>query len=387
MNEQTQRFYTFGEFKIEKTERLLTRRGEVVPLPPKAVELLFVLLENNNRVVTKEELMNLVWADSFVEEANLSRNVFLLRKVLGDGKNGDEKFIETIPKRGYRFAANVTETNGIESIEIITHERTRSHIVIEEEIETSDAPIQESETKTRRLESPERILKPRENIWRRRGAIVLTAASLAVIGAAAFGRFAFFKENKAAALKPAKTFTLVTNSGKASNASISPDGKFIAYGENYERGEGVIYVRQIDTNREVKLLEPGERTFGGTAFSPDGAFIYYVVYDKHDPHGALYRIPVLGGIATRVLPNFGSMFTFSPDGLRVAFYRKNYERKEVSIMIAALDGSSEQVILTRPFSEAILSAIAAWSPDGKTIAFGAGVERTPDKVHLDVKLY
>ena len=138
MNEQTQHFYTFGEHKIEKKERLLTRNGEVVPLPPKAVELLFVLLENNNRVLTKVELMNLVWADSFVEEANLSRNVFLLRKVLGEGKNGDEKFIETIPKRGYRFAANVTETNGDETIEITAHERTRSHIVIEEEYEVEE---------------------------------------------------------------------------------------------------------------------------------------------------------------------------------------------------------------------------------------------------------
>jgi len=388
MNEQTQRFYTFGDYKIEKTERLLTRKGEVVPLPPKAVELLFVLLENNNHIVTKEELMNLVWADSFVEEANLSRNVFLLRKVLGEGENGGEKYIETIPRRGYRFAANVAETNGEESIEIIAHERTRSHIVIEEETEIDDAPIQEGEAGARRLETAKQSLKPREKVRRqRRGAIVLSAASLAVISAAVFGWFAFFKENKSSASKPATTFTLVTNSGKVSNASISPDGKFIAYGENYERGEGVIYVRQTDTNREVKLLEPGKRTFGGTAFSPDGAFIYYVVYDKQDPHGALYRIPVLGGVATRVLPNFGSMFSFSPDGSRVAFYRKNYELKEESIMIAALDGSGEQAILTRPFSEAILSATAAWSPDGKTIAFGAGLERTPDKIPLDVKLY
>ncbi|MBA3631559.1 MAG: PD40 domain-containing protein [Acidobacteria bacterium] len=385
MSEQTQHFYTFGEYKIEKTERLLTRRGEVVPLPPKAVELLFVLLESNNHILTKDELMNLVWADSFVEEANLSRNVFLLRKVLGEGKNG-EKFIETIPKRGYRFAANVTETNGDEAIEIIAHERTLAHIVIEEEIETSDAPEKIVETETRQL-TPEQTLKARNSWFQQYRAIVLPTVLLAIVGAAVSGWFAFFSESKSAALKPAKTFTLVTNSGKASNASISPDGKFIAYGENYERGEGVIYVRQIDTNREVKLLEPGERTFGGTAFSPDGAFIYYVVYDKQDPHGALYRIPVLGGVATRVLPNFGSMFTFSPDGLRVAFYRKNYERKEESIMIAALDGSGEQAILTRPFSEAVLSAIAAWSPDGKTIAFGAGVERTPDKIHLDVKLY
>src|SRR5687767_11237686 len=98
MDKQLRHFYEFGDYRIEKTERLLMRQGEVVPLPPKAVDLLFVLLENNNHVVTKEELMERVWADSFVEEANLSRNVFLLRKVLGESETGG-KFIETIPRR------------------------------------------------------------------------------------------------------------------------------------------------------------------------------------------------------------------------------------------------------------------------------------------------
>ena len=133
MSEQIRHFYEFGDYRIEKTERLLTRRGEVVPLPPKAVELLFVLLENNNHVVNKEELMERVWADSFVEEANISRTVFLLRKVFGE--NVGERFIETIPRRGYRFAAHVAETNGEEVIEITAHERTRSHIVFEETFE------------------------------------------------------------------------------------------------------------------------------------------------------------------------------------------------------------------------------------------------------------
>jgi DNA-binding winged helix-turn-helix (wHTH) protein len=138
MSEQPRHFYEFGDYRIEKTERLLTRRGEIVPLPPKAVELLFVLLENNNHVVTKEELMERVWADSFVEEANLSRIVFLLRKAFGEGQTEGGKFIETIPRRGYRFAARVAEIDGAEAIEITAHERTRAHIVIEEEYEAEE---------------------------------------------------------------------------------------------------------------------------------------------------------------------------------------------------------------------------------------------------------
>src|SRR5215204_6430163 len=100
MNRPVQQYYEFDQYRLGTTERLLTRSGEVVSLPPKAVELLFALVENHSHLVTKQELIERIWPDSFVEEANLSRNIFLLRKVFnGDGKS----FIETYPRRGYRF--------------------------------------------------------------------------------------------------------------------------------------------------------------------------------------------------------------------------------------------------------------------------------------------
>jgi DNA-binding winged helix-turn-helix (wHTH) protein len=133
MTQQTQRIFEFGEYRFEAGERLLKRGDEVVPLPPKAIELLTVLLESGGRVMSKEELMGLVWADAFVEEANLSHNIFLLRKALTDSKNGS-KFIETSPRRGYRFVANVLQSNETPNL-TIAHERTISHIVVEEEIE------------------------------------------------------------------------------------------------------------------------------------------------------------------------------------------------------------------------------------------------------------
>ena len=87
------------------------------------------------------------------------------------------------------------------------------------------------------------------------------------------------------------TVTRVTNSGKMLCSTISPDGKLIAYAQNYTSGTGSLYVRQVNSNHEVQLLEPGQRIFGATAFSPDSAHIYFVVYDKRDPEGALYRVP------------------------------------------------------------------------------------------------
>ncbi len=107
MNKQPSH-YEFGPYRVAVNDRLLLRDGEIVPLTPKALELLLVLVENSGRVLNKEELMRRVWADSFVEEANLSRNIFTLRKALGGNSNGNQ-YIETIPKRGYRFVAPVRE--------------------------------------------------------------------------------------------------------------------------------------------------------------------------------------------------------------------------------------------------------------------------------------
>lgn len=129
MSQQAKHFYEFGAYRIDTLDHLLLRNGEVVPLPPKTFDLLLVLVESNGRVLTKEELMKQVWPDTFVEEANLSHHVFTLRKALGE--DGEGKYIETIPRRGYRFVASVAEVRD-ESDEVIVAERTLSRIVIEQ---------------------------------------------------------------------------------------------------------------------------------------------------------------------------------------------------------------------------------------------------------------
>ena len=98
--------YEFGDFRLDASERLLSRRGATVPLTPKAVDLLLALVEQPGRLLDKEILLKTVWPDTFVEENNLADNIFKLRRVLGDGEHGS-RFIETVPKRGYRFVADV----------------------------------------------------------------------------------------------------------------------------------------------------------------------------------------------------------------------------------------------------------------------------------------
>lgn len=131
--------YGFGSFRVDVAERLLLTGEKPITLPPKVFDTLVVLIENSGHVLSKEELMQQVWQDSFVEENNLAQNISVLRKVLGE--NNELKFIETVPKRGYRFVSPVQVI--VEEKETMIHERTRATIVIEEEIddEEDETPI------------------------------------------------------------------------------------------------------------------------------------------------------------------------------------------------------------------------------------------------------
>jgi len=125
----TQRFYLFDGFRVDASERLLFKDNREVSLTPKVFDTLLVLLENSSHVLTKKELMEQVWPDSFVEENNLAQNISILRKALSEGKEG-EPYIQTVPKRGYRFVADVRTTGGDDE-SVIVRERIRARIVVE----------------------------------------------------------------------------------------------------------------------------------------------------------------------------------------------------------------------------------------------------------------
>ena len=108
MSQKTKPFYAFGPFLLDVSEGLLTLDSKPVPLAPKAFEALVILVEKAGHLVDKDDLMKRLWPDSFVEEANVAKHVSLLRKVLSEATNGRE-YIETVPKRGYRFVVEVRE--------------------------------------------------------------------------------------------------------------------------------------------------------------------------------------------------------------------------------------------------------------------------------------
>jgi DNA-binding winged helix-turn-helix (wHTH) protein/TolB-like protein/Tfp pilus assembly protein PilF len=107
--------YEFGRFRLKTAERILLREGEPVPLTPKVFDILITLVENRGQVVAKDDLMKRVWPSTYVEEGNLTQNISLLRKALGESPGGVQ-FIETVPRRGYRFVADINEAwDGVSS--------------------------------------------------------------------------------------------------------------------------------------------------------------------------------------------------------------------------------------------------------------------------------
>jgi len=114
MSQQDDHCYEFGRFRLKTAERVLLREGELVPLTPKVFEILVTLVEHGGQVVAKDDLMKRVWPNTFVEEGNLTQNISLLRKALGETPGGVQ-FIETVPRRGYRFVAETNESWGSET--------------------------------------------------------------------------------------------------------------------------------------------------------------------------------------------------------------------------------------------------------------------------------
>ena len=110
MSRPSKHLHEFGPFRLNAKERLLLNEGEIVPLTPKAFDMLLALVENSGHLLEKNELMQRLWPDSFVEEGSLAQNISLLRKALGESES--QKFIETVPRRGYRFVASVRELGG-----------------------------------------------------------------------------------------------------------------------------------------------------------------------------------------------------------------------------------------------------------------------------------
>jgi DNA-binding winged helix-turn-helix (wHTH) protein/Tol biopolymer transport system component len=384
MEPQTAHIFRFGPFCLEIEDRLLLEHGRAVPLTPKAFDTLVALVRRNGRVVKKEDLLSEVWPNTFVEEATLAQNVFTLRKALGQTAGGAQ-YIETIPKQGYRFVADVEEISG-DDAELLFQTTTRTHIV-SEELEHSDAPnthITESPYRSNVVVSPEARFEsispsfPRDAITgevppRPSGRHLQPWLTLAIIPVLALVAVSYWRFKKPESNPVSQIFSngniklaKVTSTGTISEAAISQDGKYVAYVQFDREGQS-LWVKQTSSSRAIKVTEPGNVKYQGLTFTPDGTSIYYAVYEKTSINGIVYEVPTLGGASRKVSFDVDSPPSFAPDGKRFAFVRNEAGFKESSLIISEAETGREKKLVSIPGYAPFSMEGPAWSPDGKAI--------------------
>ena len=188
-------FYEFGPFRVDVANLLLFRDGQPLPLTPKAVETLVALVQRGGQLLKKDDLIKIVWPDRVIEESNVTQNIYLLRKTLGEGSNG-QSYIETVPRRGYRFVGEVRECTA-KGTDLILAGRTEIQRVFESQ--DDDSGIIER-SGGRSLDSRAPLTVPALN---RRRWLMAFLAGASVIVLATLSYFAVFRKQGSSQTRPA----------------------------------------------------------------------------------------------------------------------------------------------------------------------------------------
>jgi Tol biopolymer transport system component/DNA-binding winged helix-turn-helix (wHTH) protein len=381
MPNQNMPIYDFGPFRLDSAERVLLCNGEHVPLQPKAFETLLALVERHGRIVEKEDLMKRVWPDTFVEEVNLAKNISELRRIFRS-VDPTQEFIATIPRRGYRFVASLKVRE--EQAEAPAPERAIAATKVEtvNGAASSDWPIYLQEQRQEPAPQPENLptaVPPEtaagtadrattQSAFARHKTIALVslAIGLALIAALAYSVYRLAVSEPLAARFQNLKVTRLTTTGQVREATISPDGKYVAYVNN-DGGQASLWLRQVATGQEMQLVPTmTDGGFTNLSFSPDSNYVYYTI-GAIQFVSTLHRIATLGGAPRKLTSSVvNSPVSFSPDGRRIVFTRGLTSNASSELVIANADGSNEQPLATLKTPERFVAP--AWSPDGKVIA-------------------
>lgn len=326
----------FGDFLLDLEEKVLLRNGERLAVNPKTFQLLTTLLEEPGRLVEKDRLIKTLWPDSFVEEANLAFTVSLLRRALDDNAQAP-RFVETIPRRGYRFIADVREIHNGSN-------QTAARFPWKD---------------------------PRWNGFR---LSIFALIFILAVGIAFSGYWIAEKTSGGSTntiLSAPFAAEKLSINGKVPQAVISPDGKNIAYINGIE-GQQSIWLRQLESLHSKEIIPPSDDFYYGLAYSPDGNYLYFARSGRQIRDMGIYRVSILGGIPTRIIRGSEGWMSISPDGSTISFVRCPYTADEFcSLNIAdAVSGQNERKLASRPAP--IRIGDNDFSPDGKTVAFAVG---------------
>ena len=306
----------FGDFTLNVAERRLMREGRAVQLAPKAFDVLAALAARPGHLITKDELLKEVWPDSFVEESNLASYVFALRRALGETADG-ESYVETVPKRGYRFTASVTVVNGnnrevaLPSTAVVSDASAVQPQAIELVAANHSSHDQPSARGSQAITAKEQWLAFRAfgraaGLWFVGGACVATVV-LTVL----------YPRRPSVAREPilveVSTGVRLT---ETSAFAISPDGRHLAFAGSGVDGVVRLWVRSLDAS-DARPLPGTEVALGGIVppmfWSPDSRFVAF------DAIGPLKKVDVTGGDPQTVctLPELAVGGSWSQNGVIV----------------------------------------------------------------------
>ena len=342
-----QQLFTFGEFCLNAEDRTLHRGSDGVALTPKMFDLLLILVQNHGRVVEKEVLLAKIWPDSFVEEGSITYNIRQLRKTLGDEFQAPI-YIETVPRRGYRFVGQVDEPTASSEIEST------------ETVPTEQVPAQE----TTRF-SP---------------LLLVALSAFVVLGGIGLGVWFLGSRDAEAAPILSTPFSLekLSTDGHVYHAAVSPDGTAVVYSRR-NAGKQSIWLMQVGTSENTEIVPPADVFYYGLTFSPDGKTIFFTRRESIDQdklQASVYRESIYGGVPQKIIDDTEGWISVSPEGEKISFVRcPKGEQEYCSLWIAeSFDGRNETRLLSRPWP--IRIGDNRISPDGQTIAFAVGQSRT-----------
>ena len=327
--------YEFGPFRMDVQRRVFTRGGHVIPLAPKTFDLLVLLVQSDGHAVSKQALMSSLWPDTIVEEANLSFQISTLRKALGESAS---RWIETLPRHGYRFVATVRDVQA-----------------------EAEAPAERSH--------------------RNRRATFAIALVFVLVGATGVGLYHLGRSRSATHDSGVESVVVPVTRfpGRETQPAFSRDGRQIAFvWDGAEENNADIYVKLIDAGEPLRLTT-NPAPDHSPVWSPDGR---YIAFAREGKGGGIYRVAALGGGERKLAEIFptdvyhrGAYYQFgrntlsySPDGKYLAVADAAAAGEPFRIFLLEIETGKKQR-LTFPPAASVGDDSPAFSPDGRTLAF------------------